>query len=381
VNEKLQGKAASIHALRERARRRLPKYVFEYVAGGCITDCAVRANRESLENLKLHPRYLGTAAQLDSKCDLLDREYNLPMGIAPIGLSGLIWPRSGEYLARAAKQANIPFVLSTVGTTSIETAARHAEENFWFQIYPPPDDTIRLDLVKRTREVGCTHLVVTVDVPALGRRPRDLQNGIAIPPKLNVRTLLQTAMRPSWSLATLATGMPQFANLDPYLGDIKGMKNRAYYIRSVLKDVVDGDLLKRMRDEWPHKLIVKGILTAEDARTAVELGADAVWISNHGGRQLDPAAGAVSVVREVAASVGNQVPILADSGVESGTDIVRFLSQGANMVFAGRPFMYGVAAFGQPGAEHAIDILSAELEQTLSQLGCANPSEATQRLA
>ena len=216
MNEKLQAKAASILALKERARRRLPKYVFEYVAGGCITDSAVRANRECLEKLKLQPRYLGTAKTLDTRCNLLGRPYNLPLGVAPIGLSGLIWPRSGEFLAQAARQANIPFVLSTVGTTSIESAAKHAEDNFWFQIYPPPDDTIRLDLVKRTREVGCTHLVVTVDVPALGRRPRDLQNGIAIPPKLNVRTLLQTAMRPTWSLATLATGMPQFANLDPY---------------------------------------------------------------------------------------------------------------------------------------------------------------------
>ncbi len=381
MNEKLQAKAASILALKERARRRLPKYVFEYVAGGCITDSAVRANRESLEKLKLQPRYLGTAKTLDTQCNLLGRQYNLPLGVAPIGLSGLIWPRSGEFLAQAARQANIPFVLSTVGTTSIESAAKHAEENFWFQIYPPPDDSIRLDLIKRAMEVGCTHLVVTVDVPALGRRPRDLQNGIAIPPKFSIRTLAQSAMRPSWCLATLATGMPNFANLDPYLGDIKGMKNRAYYIRSVLKDVVDGNLLKRLRDEWPHKLIVKGILTAEDARTAVDLGADAVWISNHGGRQLDPAAGAISVVREVAAGVGGKVPVLADSGVESGTDIVRFVSQGADMVFAGRCFMYGVAAFGQPGAQHAIDILAAELEQTLSQLGCASPSEAAQRLA
>ncbi len=388
MNQRMERKAASIPRLKEIARKRLPKYIFDYLQSGCISDSALRANRQDLERIKLVPDYLSGATPADLSCEILAQNYRLPIGIAPIGLSGLIWPRSAEYLAAAAKQAGIPFVLSTVASTCIEKAAELAEENFWFQLYPPPDQdnhksgrqNIRQDLIKRAHSVGCKNLVVTIDVPALGRRPRDLQNGIAIPPKLSFRNLIESIACPSWGLSTLATGLPEFACVENYLGDIKGMKNRAYYVRSVFKEVVDQTLLKQVRDEWQHNLIVKGILTPQDAALAKQCGADAIWISNHGGRQLDAAPSTISVLRNIAESTAGAMPIIADSGVESGTDIARFLAHGADMVFAGRAFMYGVAALGKPGAAHAINILKAELLQTVNQLGCHQTRQLADRI-
>ena len=373
--EKLNSKAASIAKIRSLAKSRIPGYAYEYLSGGCITDSALRQNRNALDQIFLEPKYLKPAKEPNLNCTILGQQYDLPVGIAPIGLSGLIWPRSAEFLAKAAKSYNIPFVLSTVGSTSMETAAALAEENFWFQLYPPPNETIRNDLIQRANQVGCKHLVVTIDVPALGRRPRDIQNGIGMPPAITFNNIFQSLMRPTWLCQTLLSGMPKFETLLPYLGDVKGLKGMANYVRATLKDVVDETLLGKVRDSWQHKLIVKGVLTADDAERAIKSGADAIWISNHGGRQLDAAPGTISMVKEIRQAIGNDIDLIVDSGVESGVDIAKFIAHGADMVCAGRAFMYGVSALGKAGADHTIDILQAELLQTLGQLRCESPSQ------
>lgn len=372
--ESLNTRAGSIDKLQKLAKMRIPKFAYEYLAAGCITDCSVAKNRSDLDQATLVPKYLVEAEPPDISCTVLDRQYAIPLGIAPIGLSGMIWPKSAEYLATAARNSNIPFVLSTVASTSIERAAECAGDNFWFQLYPPPDEKIRKDLMRRARDSGCRHLVVTIDVPALGRRPRDIQNGLAFPSAITFRNLLQSAIRPAWALQTARQGIPEFANLTPYMEATRDLQKLAFYIRSTLKDIVDVALLKKIRAEWPHKLIVKGILTPEDAALAIDAGADALWVSNHGGRQLDAAPSSLSVLGRIAESTAERSELFVDGGVQSGVDVARFLAHGAHMVFAGRAFMYGVSAFGPPGAQHAIDILESEFLQTMNQLRCSTPA-------
>ena len=376
----LMSKAASIPQLQRLARKRLPKFAYEYLVSGCISDCSVTVNRQDLDSLRLFPKYLRPCTEPDLMCEIVGKQFSMPLGMAPIGLSDLIWPRSAEFLAKAAKQANIPFTLSTVGSTSIERAAQLAEDCFWFQLYPPPDQKIRMDLIRRALDVGCEHLVVTVDVPYLGRRPKDLVNGISIPPKFTLENSFQTLMHPSWAFSTLRNGLPQFGSLLPYLGEQKSLKDIGNYVRATLKDIVDENLLKEIRDQWPHKLIVKGILGADDAQRAINIGADALVVSNHGGRQLDPAPSTISVLADVANVAKGSAELIVDSGMTSGVDICRFLSHGADMVLGGRAFMFGVAALGESGAEHTIDILKAELIQTMSQLRCQNREDIKNHL-
>ncbi len=380
MSRNLNFHAASVDQLRQRAKSRIPGFAYEYLSGGCITDCSLKRNRVDLDAIFLQPQYLRPKAKLTTEVELFGQKYSVPFGIAPIGLGGLIWPRGAEYLASAAKQSNLPFVLSTVASTSIETAAKYAEENFWFQLYPPPDEKVRDNLIQRADDVGCKNLVVTIDVPVLGRRPRDIRNGLSMPPSLTTKNIFQTVVRPRWALASLITGIPQFEVLKPYMEENVKLKSAANYVRSTYKEPVDENLLGKVRDRWPHNLIVKGILNLDDAHRAISAGADGLIISNHGGRQLDAARSTISVTREISEGVGDKAIVMADSGVESGVDIARFLAQGARMVFAGRAFMYGVAGLGAPGAAHTIKILAEELTQTMGQLGCENPARLREHL-
>jgi isopentenyl diphosphate isomerase/L-lactate dehydrogenase-like FMN-dependent dehydrogenase len=229
--------------------------------------------------------------------------------------------------------------------------------------------------MRRAQEVGCNNLVVTIDVPVAGRRPNDIKNGLSVPPKISVNSIYQTLLRPSWALATAFNGMPEFANMQPYMNKLSNLQDVANYIRSSLKEPVSIAILEQLRQQWPGKLIVKGVLSVEDAKLAVAINADAIIVSNHGGRQLDPACSPVEMMREIVDSVGDKLEIYVDSGVESGVDIARYLALGAKMVFSGRPYMYGVGAFGPQGADHCIDIFYSELEQVMNQLGCSSPHE------
>jgi len=226
----------------------------------------------------------------------------------------------------------------------------------------------------RAEAVNCTHLVVTIDVPAAGRRPKDIRNGLAVPPKISLNSIAQTMARPAWAMATARQGMPQFASMMPYMKDVSNLREVANYIRTTLKDVVDFPMLQQLREQWTGKLIVKGVLSVADAQKALEAGADAIIVSNHGGRQLDAARPSVTALEEIVAALGDKIVVMVDSGVESGPDIARFLAQGAKMVFAGRAFMYGVGAFGQPGAAHSIELLRSELLQVMEQLRCPTPA-------
>ena len=373
--------SACIADLKKRARQRIPQFAFDYVEGGCNSENTLRRNRIALNEVCLRPDYLKSYAEPELSVDLFGHTYNAPFGIAPLGLTGLVWPKTSAMHARAAHKANIPFILSTLSTTSIEEAAAGAKENFWFQMYPPSDLNIREDLIKRAEDSGCKNLVVTLDVPSASRRPKDIKSGLAIPPKITLNSVFQSALRPLWSLAMVKEGLPQFASLQPYLKGLKSMDDVANFVRFALREVVDETMLKQIRDRWKGNLIVKGINHVDDARRAAALGVDGIIVSNHGGRQLDAALPSITSLQDiVAASLSDDLVVMVDSGVESGVDIARFLAHGAHTVFSGRAFLYGVAAHQERGAEHTIDLLHDELQQVMSQLHCGRPSHLQQHL-
>ncbi|MGK0271197.1 MAG: isopentenyl diphosphate isomerase/L-lactate dehydrogenase-like FMN-dependent dehydrogenase [Cocleimonas sp.] len=373
-------KSACVADLKKRAKRRIPKFAFDYIEGGCNSELAITNNREALDDVFLRPEYMQAYTTPELGVDLFGKHYSSPFGIAPLGLTGLVWPDSSAMHARAALKANIPFILSTVSTISIEDAAKNAEDNFWFQLYPPSDEKILDDMLERLRAVGCKNLVITVDVPTPSRRISAIKSGLAVPPKITAKSIFESTIRPMWSLATVTAGLPQFATLRPYIKDAKNIEDIATFIRVTLRDVVDEKTLKILRDKWQGNLIIKGISHVDDALKVKEIGADGIIVSNHGGRQLDASLPPAETLAEIIDTVGPDLTVMADSGVETGVDIARYLALGAECVFAGRAFLYGVAAHGEQGAEHTIDLLNYELTQVMSQVHCANPALMHQHL-
>ncbi len=373
-------KSACVADLKKRAKRRIPKFAFDYIEGGCNSELAIKNNREALDDVFLRPEYLQSYNKPELGIELLGQKYSAPFGIAPLGLTGLVWPDASSMHARAALKSNIPFVLSTVSTISIEDAAKNAKENFWFQLYPPADEEILDDMLDRLRKVGCQNLVVTVDVPTPSRRISAIKSGLAVPPKITLKSILESVVRPQWSINTVLAGLPQFATLRPYIKDATNIEDIATFIRVTLRDVVDENTLKSLRKKWQGNLIIKGISHADDAIAVKELGADGIIVSNHGGRQLDASLPPAETLSEIIDSVGSDITVMADSGVETGVDIARYLALGAECVFAGRAFLYGVAAHGEQGAEHSIDLLKDELEQVMSQVHCGMPGLMHQHL-
>ena len=369
----------SIEDLRRRAKRRIPHFVWEYLDSGTGDDLAHLRNQQALDRVELLPDVLGGEMTADMTSPLLGRDYALPFGIAPVGMSGLMWPGAEHMLARAAVEANVPFCLSSMATQAPEDMAGHMGENGWYQLYTPGDPEIRKDMVARVRDAGFRVLVVTVDVPAASRRERQRRADIRQPPAITPKIALQCALRPHWSLLRLRMGMPTLASLAKY-ADVKSPRPGTDHIGYVLRTRPDWDYLKALRDEWDGPLVVKGVLDPAPARRMVDLGVDALWVSNHGGRQFDAAPAAISALPAVRAAVGPDVPLIFDSGVRSGTDVLRALALGANFVMLGRAFHYGVAAFGAKGAAHVVRILSDSIACDLGQMGLVSPHAAKTRL-
>lgn len=368
-------RAASVDDLKKRAKKRIPRFAFDYLEGGCNQEVALVRNRERLDSMVFEPRYLEDCPPADLSTEIFGRRFATPFGIAPVGLGGLMWPRIAEVLAAAAAKANIPFCLSTVATTSIERAAELAGDCFWFQLYTPTVPEIRDDLLDRAAATGCKVLAVTIDVPVAAFRPRDLRNGLSVPPRVDLRTLADIAARPVWAWHTLRAGVPQFESMRPYMPKGTTIAGSGEFMRKTMVGGLNRESLARIRDRWKGVLLLKGIETVRDAELAHQLGADGIVVSNHGGRQLDPTRSPIDILPKVCAAVGDRLTILADSGVHSGADIARLLAKGASFVLAGRAFTYGVGAFGRRGGDHAIEILQQELTYFLGQLRCARPSD------
>ncbi|MGC1494245.1 MAG: alpha-hydroxy acid oxidase [Sulfitobacter sp.] len=353
--------------LRARAQKRIPKFVWEYLDSATGTESTKHRNRAGLDRVGLMPSVLHGEFTPDLTTSFCGADLPLPFGIAPMGMSGLIWPDAEGHLARAAARANIPYSLSTVAAQSPEDVAPHLGAHAWFQMYPPRDPDIRTDMLNRARNAGFKTLILTVDVPVASRRERQTRSGLTSPPKLTPRLLAQVAQRPAWAIGMAKRGMPHMRMLDKY-SDAKttGLSPTAH-IGYLLRTAPDWDYVNWLRDAWDGSFIVKGILRASDATRLEKTGVDAIWVSNHAGRQFDGAPASIDALPQVSAATA--LPIIFDSGIESGLDILRALALGADFVMLGRAFHMALAALGPMGIDHAIDILTKDLIANMGQLG------------
>lgn len=374
-----------IAAMEAAARGRAPRFAYDYMAGGIGRGVCLARNREALDGVTLAPRYIDGAAAPDMAATLLGQTYDAPFGVAPIGLGGLIWPRAAEHLAAAAAAHNIPFALSAFATTSIETIGAImggpiAGAQGWFQLYTPNDRAVEAELLERAAAAGFATLVVTVDIPTATPREHDTRNGLSVPPRFDALTALQVAARPAWALATLAAGIPRFETLLPYVPKGMGLDDASRFLVDLVEGPMTRETLTRIRGRWSGKLIVKGVLDPADAVVCRDIGADAIVVSNHGGRQSDAAPSALEVMAEIRAAVGGNMAVIADGGVKSGMDIARMVASGADFVLLGRAFMIAMAALGEPGADYAMTLLKGEFGRAMSQVGCGSVARLREHL-
>jgi L-lactate dehydrogenase (cytochrome)/(S)-mandelate dehydrogenase len=360
----------------EIARRHLPRAIFDFVEGGAGSEIALARNRARFEEIALLPQALRDCSAATSVVTIFGRRYAAPFGVAPMGFADLIRPGTDRALARAARERNIPYVLSTAATTSIETIRDIAQDNLWFQLYPGSDEATAAALIDRALKAGVTTLVVTVDIPVPAKRVRDLANGLAIPLRPSLRTILDVGRHPAWLMRALFGTRLGMANFIDNRGAMSGLKHAEFVSRQLSCPALDWSRIEGIRKAWPHHLVIKGILNPEDARTAARLGANGIVVSNHGGRQLDAAPAPIELLPAIRKACGDALTIILDSGVRTGDDIARSLARGADFVLMGRPFLFAVAALGlSDGPKAIIDILRDEFMNTLIHLGCPDPAE------
>lgn len=371
----------SIEDLRERARRRIPRFAFEYLDGGCNEDVNLHKNTAELREVELLPYYLKNHSGSNLKTELLGQVYDAPFGIAPVGLQGLMWPNASEILAKAAVAHNIPFILSTVSTASIERIGALTEGKFWFQLYHPADNALRDDMIDRAEAAGCQVLVLLCDVPTFGYRPREIRNGLAMPPKMTLSNILQIMGKPEWAINTLIHGQPEFATLKKYMPKGLNMSQLGLFMNQFFSKRMPEAKIAPIRDRWKGKIVLKGVATEQDTELAIKLGLDGIIVSNHGGRQLDAGQSSIKPLTSIAQKYAGQIKIMMDSGIRSGPDVARALASGAEFAFLGRSFMYGVAALGNAGGQHTISILKTQLKQVMDQLSCERVEDLPKHLA
>ncbi|NKC15116.1 MAG: alpha-hydroxy-acid oxidizing protein [Gammaproteobacteria bacterium] len=370
----------AVSYLEARARRRMPFFAWEYLASGTGDDAAVRRNRERLDTVLFTPRFMQGPFEPALATELFGVRYAAPFGIAPVGLTGLMWPDAECILAKAAAKYRIPYGLSTVATQAPETVGPLASGMGWFQLYPPRNSDTRKDLLKRARDSGFTALLVTVDVPANSRRERQARAGVSVPPRITPLTLYRCAVRPAWSLAALrGGGLPRFRGLEQYAGatDLAAISE---FIGTQFNGTLDWEYVSQVRDEWDGPVLLKGVMDVDEALHALRIGIDGLVVSNHGGRQFDGVPAAIDVLPGIAEAVAGRCKIVFDSGVRSGLDMLRAIALGADFVLLGRAFMFGVGALGERGGDHVIDLLLADLATNMSQLGCATLAQLKDRL-
>jgi L-lactate dehydrogenase (cytochrome) len=313
----------------------------------------------------------------DLSVTLFGQTHPLPVGIAPVGMSGLIWPEAEHHLARAATALGIPYTLSTVATVRPEDVGPHLDGRGWFQMYPPRDEGIRADMLRRAREAGFSVLVLTVDVPVASRRERQVRSGLTTPPKLTPRLLAQVAMRPVWAMGMAGKGLPRMRLIDDYAGAVKGLPSTRH-AGYLLRTSPDWNYLRWLRAHWRGPLIVKGVTRAEDAEALEKEGVDAIWISNHAGRQFDAAPATIEALPGVRAAT--RLPVILDGGIEGGLDILRAIALGADFVMMGRGWHYALGALGAAGPAHLVEILTEDLKANMGQLGTARLLDVRARL-
>ncbi|SMH39524.1 alpha-hydroxy acid oxidase [Azospirillum agricola] len=358
-----------IEDLRLLARRRVPRMFYDYVDCGSWTERTYRANSEALSEIPLRQRVGVPISGRSLASRMLGEPVSMPVAIAPTGLTGM-QHADGEILAaRAAERFGVPFTLSTMSICSIEDVAAHTSRPFWFQLYVMKDRAFIERLVARARDAGCSALVLTLDLQIQGQRHKDLKNGLSTPPKPTLRNLLDLATKPRWCLGMLRTKRRSFGNIVGHVDGVTDVSSLAGWVSQQFDPTLSWEDVRWLRTIWTGKLIVKGIMDSDDARAAVESGADAVVVSNHGGRQLDGAPSTIAVLPDIAEAVGRRVEVLFDSGVRSGQDVLKAVALGAKGVLIGRSFLYGLGAMGEAGVTRCLEILHRELDLTMGLCG------------
>ncbi len=361
--------ALTIADLKDMARDRVPRMFFDYADSGSWTESTYRWNAEDLQKIKFEQRVAVNLANRSLESTMIGRKVAMPVGLAPTGLTGM-QHADGEILgARAAVKAGIPFVLSTMSICSIEAVAEATKQPFWFQLYVMRDEEFVENLVSRAEAAGCDALVLTLDLQILGQRHKDLRNGLSAPPKRGLGTLAQLMARPRWCMEMLGTKNRTFGNIVGHAKGVSDMASLGTWTAEQFDPELDWKKAEKLKKRWPRKFIVKGIMNADDARMAARIGADAIVVSNHGGRQLDGAPSSISVLERIVDAVGDKVEVHMDGGISTGQDIMRALALGAQGTYIGRSWLYGLGAGGQAGVDRALEILRKELDLTMAFCG------------
>lgn len=358
----------SVEDLRQRARRRIPFFAWEYLDSATGLDQCATRNMTSLHKVTLMPRFMTGEVANDLSTELFGVKYDMPFGMAPVGLTGLMWPGVEKILAATAARYKIPYCLGTVATETPEVIGPITNGMGWFQLYPPKNPELRRDLLQRAKDAGLTTLLITADTPAQSRRERQKRAEVAVPPQRTLKTYWRAAIRPTWSINTLRHGLPRFRTMEKYV-DSTDIAVIGQYMNANMGPI-SWDYIKETRDIWDGPMLIKGILSPDDARQCVACGADGVVVSNHGGRQFDAAPAAIDALPGVVDAVGKDSTVIFDSGIRGGLDIMRALALGADFVMMGRAFIYGVCALGDQGGDHVAELMKADMLSCMANLGC-----------
>lgn len=359
----------TIEDLRILAKKRVPQMFYDYADSGSYTEGTYRRNETDLNAIQFRQRVAVDMTNRNLATKMIGQDVAMPAALAPVGLTGMQHADGEIHAARAAAKFGIPYTLSTMSICSIEDVAAHSDAPFWFQLYFMRDHDFSKRLVQRARDAGCTALVLTLDLQILGQRHKDIKNGLSTPPKLTLKNILDMAMHPRWCLGMLGTPRRQFGNIVGHVKGVSDMSSLGAWTAEQFDPRLDWDDIKRIQDWWGGKIILKGILDVEDAEMAAKTGADAIVVSNHGGRQLDGAPSSISMVSEIAQAVGQDIEVWMDGGIRSGQDILKAWALGARGTMLGRSYVYGLGAGGETGVAKALDIMKKELDTTMALCG------------
>ena len=367
-------KIFSIKDARELSRKRLPKLVFDFIDGASGDEKLAEINSKALDQIRLEPKVLRNVEKRSLKKKVLGYEFDFPFGFAPMGMTNLSWPGADAMLAAESARNNIPTCVSMASTTTLEKMYELSEGHSWMQLYIFQDENFVMELLDRAKNTGYEVAILTVDVPVLSRRTRDDKNGFSYPFKIGPKQFFDFATHPIWSISTLLSGIPKPMNY------VTSKSGDGIFKRKESRGSTDWDTLKRVRDKWKGKLIIKGVMSPDDAKQIKEAGADAIQVSNHGGRQLDSATAAINMLPLIRKSVGSDFPLIFDSGIRSGSDIVRALAFGADYAMIGRPVMYAMGADGRKGLRRIVEIIKEEASTTLGLVGLNDINDVTSNI-
>ena len=364
-----------IEDLRRIYKRRVPKMFYDYAESGSYTEQTFRDNVTDFQKIRLRQRVAVDMTGRTSEATMVGQKVAMPVALSPVGMTGMQWADGEIKAARAAEAFGVPFTLSTMSICSIEDIAAHTKAPFWFQLYAMKDEGFVDSAIERARKAGCSALVLTLDLQILGQRHKDLKNGLSAPPKLTLANILNMMTKPAWSMAMLGTKRRSFGNIVGHANGVENMSSLMSWTNEQFDPMLDWKKIARIRDQWGGKLILKGINDPEDAKVAADFGADAIVVSNHGGRQLDGALSSIRMLPSVLRAVEGKCEVFLDGGIRSGQDVFKALALGAHGTMIGRPYIYGLGAMGQEGVTTALEVIRKELDITMALTGVQQAAE------